>query len=310
MAFEPVPANPPVPANLHGRFEPFLCDDEVSGVVIDGRLDHALDERVVGEGRLTMKVQLAGAGQYYFDGAPASAVVGEGLVIAHQPTGVIKRQVIAGDTEERSVTLYFPRLSDGRIAGFEGESHEVRAASDFLTERLLFRSYQAPRAALHCAGAILDLRRSPWAQERFKRAKIDELTCLLLDFFFSQFKQAHDHGLTEREVRRVQQVREIITARFDAPPGIAELARAVGLNRTRLNAAFRAFYGRTISQVLQQERMENARALLIADGLSVSEIAERCGYGHLSNFSLAYKAYFGMSPSAARDGPGQILPSA
>ncbi len=84
----------------------------------------------------------------------------------------------------------------------------------------------------------------------------------------------------------------------------------MGLNRTRLNAAFRAFYGRTISQVLQQERMENARALLIADGLSVSEIAERCGYGHLSNFSLAYKAYFGMSPSAARDGPGQILPSA
>ncbi len=300
----------PTPANLDGRFEPFLCADQVSGVVIDGRLNRPLDEQVVGEGRLTMKVQLTGAGAYHFDGAPDSAVVGEGLVIAHQPPGVVKRQVIASDTEERSVTLYFPRLQDGRIAGFEGESHEVRAASDFLRERLLFRSYQAPRAAVHCAAAILDLRRSPWAQERFKRAKIDELTCLLLDFFFSQFKQTHDHGLTEREVRRVQQVREIITDRFDQPPSVAALARAVGLNRTRLNSAFRAFYGQTISQALQQERMETARALLTAAELSVSDIAERCGYGHLSNFSLAYKAYFGISPSASRDGAGQIVPSA
>ena len=296
-----------VPQYVSGRFEPFLRDDQVSGVVIDGRSNAQIDERVVGEDRLTFKVQLSGAGEYHFDGAPTSQIAGECLVIAHQPLGVVKRQIIPTDTEERSVTLYFPRLDDGRIAGFEDDSHEVRAASEFLSERLLFRRYQLPRAAALCADAILDLRRSPWTQERFKRAKIDELTCLVLDFFFSQFKQAHDHGLTEREVRRVREARAIITERFDQPPSIAELARAVGLNRTRLNAAFRAFYGHTVSQALQKERMETARSMLGSDTLSVSEIAERCGYGHLSNFSLAYKAYFGMSPSAARDGAAQIV---
>ncbi|NWM20105.1 helix-turn-helix domain-containing protein, partial [Escherichia coli] len=63
-------------------------------------------------------------------------------------------------------------------------------------------------------------------------------------------------------------------------------------------------------QTLQKERMESARILLGQDTLSISEIAERCGYGHLSNFSLAYKAYFGMSPSIARGAATQIVHTA
>lgn len=295
-------AQPPgkVPHYVNGRFEQFLRDDEISGVVIDGRSRGRIDEQLVGDGRLTFKVQLTGAGHYQFNDAPASEIAGECLVIAHQPLGVVKRQIILDDTEERSVTLFLPRLDNGRIAGFEDEAREVRAASAFLAQRLLFRRYQLPRAAALCAAEILDARRSPWTQERFKRAKIDELTCLLLDFFISQFNHPDNHGLTEREVRRVQQVRAIIAEHLDQPLGVAELARAVGTNRTRLNTAFRAYYGETIGQALQKERMESARFLLGEDTLSISEIAERCGYGHLSNFSLAYKAYFGMSPSVAR----------
>lgn len=299
-----------IPDYVNGRFEPFRREDDISGVVIDGRSPGEIDEHLVGDDRLTLKVQLAGAGEYRFNDAPTSEIAGECLVVAHQPSGVVKRQIIHRGTEERSVTLFFPRLANGRIAGFEDGGQEVQAASDFLEQRLLFRRYSLPRAAALCAADILDPRRSPWAQERFKRAKIDELTCLLLDFFISPFKRSDDHGLTEREVRRVQQVRAILAERLDEPLGIAELARAVGTNRTRLNTTFRTFYGETIGQALQRERMESARSWLCEDDLSVSEIAERCGYGHLSNFSLAYKAYFGISPSVTRDAAAQIMRSA
>lgn len=290
------------PAYVNGRFEPFMQDDLITGVVIDGCSRVAIDERLDGEDRLTFKMQLSGSGEYQFDQAPGARIEGECLVVAHQPKGMTKRQIIPADTAERSVTLFLPRLESGRIAGFEDESQEVLAASAYLSERLVFRQHPLPRAAAQCVESILELRRSPWTQERFKRAKIDELTCLMLDFFFSQFKQAQDHGLTEREVRRVREAREIIASRLDAPLALAELSRSVGLNRTRLNEAFRALYGQTITQVLQKERMEAARAMLCADDLSITEIAERCGYGHLSNFSLAYKAYFGISPSRVREG--------
>jgi AraC-like DNA-binding protein len=297
----------PLPAYANGRFEPFVQDDFITGVVIDGWSSLPIDDRLDGEDRLTFKIQLAGAGEYLFDQAPGSRVDGECLVIAHQPKGTMKRQIIAADTAERSVTLFLPRLESGRIAGFEDDSQEVRAACAYLSKRLVFQKHLLPRAAAQSVEAILEMRRSPWAQERFKRAKIDELTCLVLDFFFSQFKQVQDHGLSEREVRRVREAREIISARLDAPMSLADLSRSVGLNRTRLNTAFRAVYGQTISQVLQKERMEAARAMLCSDDISVTEIAERCGYGHLSNFSLAYKAYFGISPSIVRDGAAQIV---
>ena len=296
-----------IPHYVNGRFEPFLREDDISGVVIDGRSRGEIDENVIGDDRLTFKVQLTGAGEYQFNDAPTSEIAGECLVIAHQPSGVIKRQIIHEDTEERSVTLFLPRLGNGRIAGFEDGGYEVQAASAFLDQRLLFRRYTLPRAAALCASDILDARRSPWTQERYKRARIDELTCLLLDFFISQFKRSDDHGLTEREVRRVQQVRAIMAERLDQPLGIAELASAVGTNRTRLNTIFRAFYGETIGQALQRERMESARTWLGEEDMSISEIAERCGYGHLSNFSLAYKAYFGISPSLAREAATQIV---
>ena len=294
---------------VSGRFESCQREDQVGYLICDGSSSGVIDEELMGEDCLTFKLQLAGAGEYRFNSAPDITADGECLVVAHQPLGVVKRQIIARGTHDRSVTVFFPRSSDGGLAGCEVNTREVQAAMAFLAERLVFQRYDIPRAAVHCTEAILDMRRSPWAQERYKRAKLDELSCLMLDFFLSQFRQTHDHSLMERDVRRVQQARAIINDRFDAPPSTAELARAVGLNRTRLNAAFRSFYGETIGKALQRERMGLARTLLSEGSHSVSDIAERCGYGHLSNFSLAYKAYYGVPPSAARNGPAKLMRS-
>jgi AraC-like DNA-binding protein len=294
---------------VSGRFESCLREDEVGYLICDGSSSSTIDEELTGEDCLTFKLQLAGAGDYRFGGAPDVTADGECLVVAHQPLGIVKRQIIPRGTRDRSVTVFFPRSSTGGLAGCEVDTREVQAAMAFLSERLVFQRHDIPRAAVHCTEAILDMRRSPWAQERYKRAKLDELSCLMLDFFLSQFRQTHEHTLMEREVRRVQQARAIISERFDAPPSMAELARAVGLNRTRLNAAFRSFYGETVGEALQRERMGVARTMLSEGSHSISDIAERCGYGHLSNFSLAYKAYYGVSPSAVRNGSANLVRS-
>ncbi|WP_372784679.1 helix-turn-helix transcriptional regulator [Phenylobacterium sp.] len=293
--------------NFSGRFELRRPKDDVGYLICDGSSNTGINEELPGQECLTFKLQLAGAGEYHFGAGPDMTADGECLVVAHQPIGVVKRQVIPKAVQDRSVTVFFPRTANGGIAGCEVGSREVQAATAFLSQRLLFQRHEIPRAAVHCTAAILSLRRSPWAQERYKRAKTDELSCLMLDFFLSQFRTTQDHGLMDREVRRVQQARAIISERFDAPPSVADLSRSVGLNRTRLTAAFKAFYGETVGEAVQRERMACAQSLLSEGGHSVSEVAERCGYGHLSNFSLAYKAFHGVSPSVARDGPAKIV---
>ncbi len=54
--------------------------------------------------------------------------------------------------------------------------------------------------------------------------------------------------------------------------------------------------GKTFSQIVLEQRMDRARALLEGTNLSISEIAEMVGYTNTSNFHRTFKNYFGVSP--------------
>ena len=52
---------------------------------------------------------------------------------------------------------------------------------------------------------------------------------------------------------------------------------------------------------IQQVRMQQARYLLQNySDLTVAQIADRCGYTQLPNFTRAFKNFYGIMPSAAR----------
>ena len=55
------------------------------------------------------------------------------------------------------------------------------------------------------------------------------------------------------------------------------------------------------AQNLLDIRMDKAKNLLInAPSLSVAEVAEKCGYTQISNFTRAFKNYFDLMPSDLR----------
>lgn len=104
-------------------------------------------------------------------------------------------------------------------------------------------------------------------------------------------------GLNGREHRAIYTARELLLANLRQPPSISELAQAVSMSPRRLNAGFKETFGLSILQMLVQARMEFARSALIAGGMSVKEVAYATGYNHVSNFSAAFRARFGMPPS-------------
>ncbi|MDX5978409.1 DNA-binding response regulator [Vreelandella alkaliphila] len=79
-------------------------------------------------------------------------------------------------------------------------------------------------------------------------------------------------------------------------PGLQELARLVGTNSKRLNAAFKNTVGVTVYEYLREIRMNEARELLTNTHLSVSTIASHVGFSSSANFSTAFKERFGTSP--------------
>jgi AraC-like DNA-binding protein len=104
-------------------------------------------------------------------------------------------------------------------------------------------------------------------------------------------------GINGREYRGIYTARELLLTDLRRPPSIAVLAQTVGMSPRRLNAGFRETFGLSIFQLLIQARLEFARSALIAGGMSVKEVAYATGYSHVSNFSAAFRARFGVPPS-------------
>ncbi len=95
---------------------------------------------------------------------------------------------------------------------------------------------------------------------------------------------------------RVHEARKILGSDLSSDISIEDLAGRVKLNRTTLQRVFRQMYGVTIFEYRTQVRIQEAKNLLIDDGLSITEIAGMCGYSNASKFSATFKKITGVSP--------------
>ena len=77
---------------------------------------------------------------------------------------------------------------------------------------------------------------------------------------------------------------------------IDEVAHRIATSRRQLQRVFEEVGGVSFREFLTQHRAERA-AQLLADGIAVSEVARRTGYGHASHFARAFKRHHGVPPS-------------
>jgi AraC-like DNA-binding protein len=98
---------------------------------------------------------------------------------------------------------------------------------------------------------------------------------------------------TDREA--LIEARDLLLARMDCPPTLAEIAKKVGLNQTKLKSAFKEAFGDTLFGFLAKQRLQKAHQLLLETDKSASEIALELGFSSPQHFSKAFKAQFGIT---------------
>jgi len=74
------------------------------------------------------------------------------------------------------------------------------------------------------------------------------------------------------------------------------LARRVNLSSSSLHHRFKALTAMSPLQYQKQLRLQEARRLLMAEGVEVSVAGYRVGYESPSQFSREYSRLFGASP--------------
>jgi AraC-like DNA-binding protein len=97
---------------------------------------------------------------------------------------------------------------------------------------------------------------------------------------------------------------DAVSARIRTNPGealvTALLASEMGVSENRLNSIFRIKTGKSCAEVVRAARMELAKKLLEEGDLALKQVAVEVGFNHVSNFSRAYRRWFGENPGRAQ----------
>ena len=98
----------------------------------------------------------------------------------------------------------------------------------------------------------------------------------------------------------------MIEERLTNPPGLIELARAVGANERKLTEIFRQRVGLTVFDYISQRRLECSRQLLDSSSLQVRQVADQLGYKNPGDFTRAFRRNYGITPREYRRSIGAV----
>lgn len=111
---------------------------------------------------------------------------------------------------------------------------------------------------------------------------------------------ANDGVLSFEDSRRVVAARRIIDERWGEKLTLDKIARACGLNRAKLTRGFRDMFSCTITEAIVEQRLSQAKRMLLTTDKPVSSIGYENGYLNNASFARAFGRRFGVSPSDYR----------
>ena len=137
-------------------------------------------------------------------------------------------------------------------------------------------------------------------QQIFLEGKSMELIAHMLEQLCPGCRCCYDCAIKTSDTERVHHAAHMLVQDLNNPPDIMEVARSVGLSRTKLFRFFRQTFGLSPFEYLRNHRLQMAMHLLQDGEVNVTQAALMVGYTNLSYFAKAFKSIFGMAPSELR----------
>ena len=94
---------------------------------------------------------------------------------------------------------------------------------------------------------------------------------------------------------QVDSILSYLNKNLQEPISIGDLAKHFYISESYICRIFKSATGTTINKYMTARRISIAKSLL-ADGIGVSEVCERCGFSDYSNFLKAFTKSVGLSP--------------
>lgn len=103
-----------------------------------------------------------------------------------------------------------------------------------------------------------------------------------------------------KEKQKLEAVRSFITNNLEGKLTIERLGKQFGIATTSLKVNFRRLFHTTIHSYIIDRKIEMAK-LLLEEGETITEIAEKVGYPETTNFVRVFKNQTGFTPASYRE---------
>lgn len=110
--------------------------------------------------------------------------------------------------------------------------------------------------------------------------------------------------LSTQDIECLHEARRLITQDFQNKMSLMELSRKVYLNDFKLKKGFKYLFGTTVFEHMNNERMKQAKEMVMDRNFSFLYISVALGYESESSFNKAFKKYFGVTPGYMRSKGG------
>jgi AraC-like DNA-binding protein len=112
----------------------------------------------------------------------------------------------------------------------------------------------------------------------------------------AQHERLHQIAGLGGNAHRVAEAIEWLRKDFDRPVRIEQIAQTLGMSISSFNHHFRALTAMSPLQFQKLLRLQEARRLMLSEGLDAAGAGYRVGYGNASHFTREYKRLFGAPP--------------
>ncbi|MGO3806204.1 MAG: helix-turn-helix domain-containing protein [Sphingobacterium sp.] len=134
-----------------------------------------------------------------------------------------------------------------------------------------------------------------------KNIRIQSLLLDLIAFQLELITATADSTLHNNLLKKVIRAQMLIEQDLSKSYTISELAKAVGTNEQYLKMHFKRHLGKTIMNYVLEVKMLYAKRLILTGDCRIADVAQMTGYKHATHFSMSFKKYFGILPTALRN---------
>lgn len=113
---------------------------------------------------------------------------------------------------------------------------------------------------------------------------------------------------SRREVRDMERMKDMLSfieARCAEDLTLEQIAKSACVSETECMRCFKRNVGVSPIRFLKERRIQNAAGLLRSTERSISEIAVSCGFQDMSYFTKAFRQFYGVTPTAYRNGSAE-----